>query len=467
MTTTGTQVEISTPSGEVEAKNSVAPFSIWRILRLSTFQIGSAMGDILTAGVWNRLMIHEFGIPAWPVGLLLALKYLIAPISLWVGHRSDSKPLGGWYRTPYIWLGRSLIVLSFPLLGASTVRLEQNSSDPSGWLLAVGCFLLYGIGTLSSGSPYLALVRDSAPKEKQGLAIGIVEMVLIAMFPIAAVGFGRMLETYEPGLFWRLLLFVAAVGGFFWFFAIVGVEKANRKAGVSPEPSRQVALRATLKKIWADPRTRRFFVFLSVATFSAWIQDSILEPYAADIYGMGVSETTRLTAYWGTATVLVLGASFIIWRKRRPEEQKGVTRLGLFIMALGMILVLFSTIAVQSSIFLLSLVVFGSGFGLYSFGGFSLMAVMSPEPNSGAYLGLWTVAVLVSKGLGTLMGGVVRDVSLTLGSTSAQAYGAAFALAARGLLTAVWIIGGLDVLGFARDTGRMKHDTAVVSGIDL
>ena len=39
------------------------------------------------------------------------------------------------------------------------------------------------------------------------------------------------------------------------------------------------------------------------------------------------------------------------------------------------------------------------------------MVVMSPDPNSGAYLGLWTVAILVSKGQ-TCVGGetIIADL---------------------------------------------------------
>ncbi|HSG15884.1 MAG TPA: PucC family protein, partial [Anaerolineae bacterium] len=88
MATTDSQVEISAPAATTELKEASRPFSLGRVVRLSTFQIGSAMADIFTAGVWNRIMISDFGIPAWPVGLLLALRYFLAPISLWVGHRS-------------------------------------------------------------------------------------------------------------------------------------------------------------------------------------------------------------------------------------------------------------------------------------------------------------------------------------------------------------------------------------------
>lgn len=90
------------------------PFSVALTLRLGTFHIGSAMGDILTASVWNRVMISDLGLPAWPVGLLIALRYLLSPLSLWAGHRSDTQPLWGMRRTSYIWLGRGLMVVSLP-----------------------------------------------------------------------------------------------------------------------------------------------------------------------------------------------------------------------------------------------------------------------------------------------------------------------------------------------------------------
>ena len=320
-----------------------------------------------------------------------------------------------------------------------------------GWLTAVITFLMYGLGTLFSGSPYLALVRDSAPREKQGISIGIVETVLIAMFPIVAIGFSRMLTTYDSALFWRLILFVTIVGGFFWFFGIVGVENRNKTVSKSAHLVRQTDLRATFSKIWGDERTRRFFVFLFIATFAAWMQDNILEPFGADVFDMAVEETTRLTSYWGTATILVLLASFYIWRKKRPEEQTTVTSRGLAIMGLGMVLVAASAFAEQERLFLSALIIFGAGFGFYTFGGLSLMAAMSPDPNAGAYLGLWTVAILVSKGLGTFVGGVIRDMVLAFSDGFPLAYGIPCLIAGVGLWTAVVILRSINVPAFVKE----------------
>ena len=77
-------------------------FTIWRGLRLGSFHIGSAMGDILVTSIWNRILITSFGIPATPVSLLIALRYLISPLSLWAGHLTDNKRILGFRRSPII-----------------------------------------------------------------------------------------------------------------------------------------------------------------------------------------------------------------------------------------------------------------------------------------------------------------------------------------------------------------------------
>ena len=440
-------------------------FNIWRIFRLSTFQIGSAMGDIVLAGVWNRIVIADFGLPAWPVGLLIAMRYLITPLSIWAGNRSDNKPLLGMYRSSYIWLGRGLMLIGFLVLGASTVYLENAVALPfadqpgayvAGWGLAFAAFLTYGIGTLLSGSVYLALVRDSAPPERQGLAIGIVETVLIAMFPVAAIGFSRILTDYSQAAFWQFLITVVIIAGLAWFFAIVGVERRNGSRS-KRSPESRLPAREIFDRIWADDRARGFFKFLSVATFAAWMQDNILEPFGAEVFMMNVSLSTRLTSYWGTATIVILIICFIIWRQRLPEQQAGVTRSGLVMMAVGLFIVFGSALMINTSVFYIGLVTFGAGFGFYTFGGLSLMAVMSPDPNAGAYLGLWTVSILVSKGTGTFLGGLLRDVFLATGISDNVTYGLIFLISGIGLVLAASILRSDQILDFAAETGRLRE----------
>ncbi|MEW5989531.1 MAG: PucC family protein, partial [Chloroflexota bacterium] len=155
-------------------------------------------------------------------------------------------------------------------------------------------------------------------------------------------------------------------------------------------------------------------------------------------------------------TVLTLVASAVIWRKRRPEQQSAIARAGLLVMAMGLGILSASAFSSQVHLVRLALIVFGSGFGVYTFGGLNLMAVMTSDREAGAYLGLWTIAVLVSRGIGTSIGGIARDVLLALTHSATFSYGTIFSLEAIGLLCAILLLAGLDVLSFARDTGRLE-----------
>src|SRR5688572_19658127 len=152
----------------VPASLSRPPFSIRRSFKLGTFHIGSSMADLLASAVWNRVLITDLGVAAWPVALLAALRYLLAPLTLWAGYRSDTRPILGSRRVAYIWVGRALMLVSLPLLPISTALLAQDTGSLAGWSVALLSSLVYGIGTLISGAPFLALVHDSAPYERRG-----------------------------------------------------------------------------------------------------------------------------------------------------------------------------------------------------------------------------------------------------------------------------------------------------------
>ncbi|MEJ2747933.1 MAG: BCD family MFS transporter [Anaerolineae bacterium] len=448
-------------------------FNLWRTLRLSSFHIGSAMGDILVTSIWNRIMISNFGIPAAPVSLLIALRYLLFPVSLWAGFLSDTKPLFGLRRTPYIWLGRVMMVVSLPLLGFSLGRLELVQTDFLGWTYATISSLLYGLGLLISGSPFLALVRDSAPPKKQGVAISMVQTALIIFFAVVGIGFSFWMQSYDERIFWQMALTTMIGGGILWYLSVAGVEKrilaSQKDQVISPAASPDLkAFWQTFRKIWDDRRTRGFFMFLSLATAAAWAQDAILEPFGAETFDLPVSQTTRFNAYWQSATVLTLIGGAYLWRKRPPEKQSGVTSGGLIAMFAGMILLATAALLNQVHLLELALLLFGGGFGVYTFGGLSLMAVMSSEKEAGLYLGLWTIAVTVFKGLGVFLGGAMRDLLLlNLALPASLAYGVVFSLEALGLLAAALILAQVNVLSFAEDVGRFVSRTeAQIAGAD-
>jgi BCD family chlorophyll transporter-like MFS transporter len=165
--------------------------------------------------------------------------------------------------------------------------------------------------------------------------------------------------------------------------------------------------------------------------------------------------TTRFNSYCQTATVVPLVIGGILWRKRPPEAQRRITSLGLLVMALGLAVLVMAVTAGQRYLLEVALLIFGGGFGVYTYGGVSLMAVMSPDRHAGVYLGLWTISNLLFKGLGTFLGGALRDVFLLqMGLPPGLSYGIVFLMQALGLTAAALLLSRIDILGFARDTGR-------------
>lgn len=448
-------------------------FSVWRTLKLGLFHVGSAFADVLGSAIWNRLLISNMGIAATPVALLLALRNLVVPLTLWVGHLSDTHPLFGRYRLPYIWIGRGMMLLSMPLLPASTLLIGQNTGSLAGWALALVSFLMYGVGTQISGSPFLALVRESAPRSKQGLAYAIVQTILVAGFAFSPAIYSALAYRFIPNIDpassglrqYNLELFTIATGMgmvialISWFFSVLGEEPRRAKPAPASE-NHQAEFGSVLRAILRDPRARMFFLFLSIGAMSGFAQDAILEPFAADIFGLTPRQTTGLTSYWGTGLLIGLIGAIAITRKWPTVEQVRTTQLGLVLSALPLFGLGVCAFTGNQSLLIPALTLFGLGFGIYTAGGSPLLMVMSLDKRAGAYLGLWSMAQLLSRGVGIFLGGLLRDVMLAVTGSQFVAYGSIFTLEAIGFLTCILLLRAADVRGFAH---RAEHISPVVA----
>ena len=428
-------------------------FSVARSLKLGSFHIGSAMGDLLTSAVWNRVLIVDLGIAAWPVALLSALRYLMAPLSLWAGHRSDTRPLLGSRRIAYIWLGRLLMLLALPLLPASLFLMAAERASPSGWGLAFLSFVLYGAGTLISGPPFLALVHDSTPYERRGQAIGIVQTMLIASFAFVPMLYAALMPTYDQGLFLRLVLVGMGGASLLWLFSIWGGERPRSAA---PREGPPPLLRQSLKEMWSHRSARRYAAFLATAAFFGFMQDAVLEPFGGDVFGLSVGETTRFNAYWGGGVLVGMLATVALTRNRRPEQQVGPTSWGLAAATLPLLALALASLLEALTWVTPVLVLFGLGFGVYTAGGVGLLMAMSSERRAGSYLALWSVIHLVARGAGIAAGGAARDLALGVTGSFHSAYAAVFALEAIGLAAAIVILQRVDVASFAASGARFR-----------
>ncbi|NJN15662.1 MAG: BCD family MFS transporter [Oscillochloris sp.] len=430
-----------------------------RTFKIGSFYIGSAFPDILTSAIWNRVLISDLGIAAWPVALLSALRYLLSPLSIWAGNRSDTTPIAGRRRLPYIWGGRFLMLIAMLLLPVTTLLLAENMLSPLGWFLAFIAFFLYGLGTLGSSSPYLALIRDRTVPSKRGLALAIGQIMLLISMVIAPGIFAVLMKHYDAAGFWRIVLISVGVSLPFWIFSIAGEDPKVAPAvplSAVPDAPRERFI-DLLRELWGDAPARTFFIFLSLGSMAAFAQDAILEPFGADVFGMDVGETTRFNVFWGLGVLIAMITTTVLNRKRTPGQQRGTVRIGLSVAGIGLLLLGLTGAFQFQALLIPVLFLFGTGVGIYSVGVMAMLMAMTTENRAGAYLGLWTVPQLVFRGIGIALGGLLRDIFLQLSGSHVMAYSTIFFLEAVGMAACILLLARIDVERFGQEQPPLRE----------
>ncbi|MDL1899632.1 BCD family MFS transporter [Anaerolineae bacterium CFX9] len=459
--------------------------STGRNLKIGLFHLGSGMADVITTGIWNRIMISDLGFSATPIGLLVALRYFLAPLGVWAGRQSDQRQLGGYRRLVWIWGGRLLMAISIALLGITTASLvEGNPADALHWAVIAISLLMFSLGNAFSGSTFLALIYDRSREEQRGRAVGIVWTFLLLGFTVGGILFGVLLPSSEgaaetaaqTGIGFTsqtvLTLFVVAAGvlALLWFVSLVGEEKRHSRAASKQEEreAQSSSLRADLRLAWSNRQTRFFFWFLSLSMLFAFSQDLILEPFAGDVFGMEARHTTRFAAYWGSMAILGTIVFLFLGRRYKRLTNTVMSTIGVSVLILTFALFALSSFAEIRGLVTPGLITLGIGLGIWNVGALGLMMEMSPFGKAGTFLGFWTLVVTLSRGIGVSGGGIVRDIALGLSGNDNFAYGLAFALGVIGLSISLWALRHVNVAQFRQSYERQPADaqTVFAGGMD-
>ncbi|MBZ0302276.1 MAG: BCD family MFS transporter [Anaerolineae bacterium] len=430
--------------------------TVARNLKIALFHLGSGMADVLATGVWNRIMISDLGFSATPISLLVSLRYFLAPLGIWAGRMSDRHAVGGYRRLFWIWLGRAMMVLSVFAVGLTTTALARGAEATLGvWAALSLGLLLFSLGNALSGSTFLALIYDRAPEHQRGRAVGLVWTFLLLGFTIGGILFGVMLPSSEesssglsftPETLQNLFVMTALILGSLWFFSLLGEERRSPAGAITQAGAEaQTSLRADLRRVWDNPHTRFFLVYLSCSMIFAFAQDAILEPFAGDVFNMDARHTTRFAAYWGSMSIL--GSLLFLGLSRRVKrlDNTMMSYIGVGTLVLTFALFSISSLGAVRELVTPGLILLGLGLGLWNIGTLGLMMDMSPAARAGTFLGFWTMAVTFARGFGVSGGGILRDLLLSLTGSHQFAYGAVFVLEFAGLLVAIWALRRVNV----------------------
>jgi len=452
--------------------------SIGRNLKISLFHLGSGMADVMATGIWNRIMISDLGFSATPIGLLVSLRYFLAPLGVWAGRISDRQAIGGYRRLSWIWTGRLMMVISLLMLGLSTANLARGAeATPFVWIAITLALLLFSLGNALSGSTFLALVYDRSPEHQRGRAVGIVWTFLLLGFTIGGILFGVMLPsserspdhqmTFSPDTLQNLFVASALILGGLWFFSLLGEEQRSRGAALrKSEAEYSTSIRADLKQVWQNRQTRYFFWFLALSMLFAFAQDLILEPFAGDVFKMDAAHTTRFAGYWGS--MAILGTLVFLWLSRRYKRltNTAMSYVGVAFLVLTFVVFSVSALAQIRGLVTIGLILLGFGLGLWNVGTLGLMMDMSPDGRAGTFLGFWTLTVTLARGIGVSGGGIVRDLVLQATGNLPLSYGAVFILEVIGLSISLWMLSRVNVKEFKGESVPADAEKVFAGAMD-
>ena len=430
------------------AKSKNPDLSIGRNLKIAVFHLGSGMADVLTTGVWNRIMVADLGFSATFVGLLTGLRYFLAPIGIIAGRYSDRHTIGGYRRLFWIWLGRAMMAISTLTLGFATAELVRRAGNETAgptptslWIALIFSFLLFSLGGAISGSTFLALIYDRAADQQRGRAVGLVWTFLLLGFTVGGISFSIMLPHEESGgaiafsadSVLTLFIVTAIALSLIWFISLLGEERRAPGYAVSMEEG-ATSLRRDLSLVWRSRPMRFFLFYLTLSMAFAFLQDTVLEPFAGQVFGMEAHITNRFAAYWGSMSILGSFASLFLLRRSPAFNHSNLSQAGLVVLLLGYLVFAASALADIRPLVTPGLILLGIGLGVWNIGTLGLMMDLSPAGSAGAFLGFWTFCVTLARGAGVAGGGIVRDLMLVVTGDHALAYGAVFCLGLGGLL---------------------------------
>jgi BCD family chlorophyll transporter-like MFS transporter len=443
------------------------------MFRLGLFQMGLGILAVLTLGVLNRVMIAELKIPATITAGILAIGLFIAPARVLFGQMSDTKPLFGYHRTGYVWIGAALFTLTLPLSVQVIWQLGSVVQATGGWTwntqtlswtaLAALVMAMYGLASCISSTPFFTLLVDVSDEDNRGQLVGIVWSMMTVGIAVGGItskvmlkrleSINASLEVLRSSISWLfivvpVLVFVLAI------LATLGVEKkysryASRSTMINRED--KITFGHALKILTASRQTGLFFTFLLVMTISLFMQEAVLEPYGGEVFNMPIPQTSLLNTYWGVGMLMSLSATGFLIIPRFGKRK--TTQFGCLAVGFCFLLIILAGFTGNAKLFQATLVLFGFNAGIATTGALSLMLDLTAAETAGTFVGAWGLSQAMARGTATITGGAVLDLGRQLFTTPVLAYGLVFALQAVGMVLAVWFLGRVNVQEF-RDNAK-------------
>ena len=377
-----------------------------RLLRLSLFQFVIGMVTALLVGTLNRVMIVELEVPAWWVALAVGLPMVFAPLRGLIGYRSDTHPsVLGLKRIPYLWIGSLFMFGGLAILPFALLVLGDNQPGQI-WIGRIGAalaFLLIGAGIQITQTAGMALASDLANDEKRPRVVALLYTMLLLGLIVSSAVYGLLLQNFSPLRLIQVIQGSAVVVLVFNLMALWKQEARQQARGQREEGG----FGRHWRELMAEPQMRRFLWATGLGSCAFGMQDIVLEPYGAQVLGLGVGATSGLTAVAALGSLLAFGLSARVMNQRIGAC--GLGGMGAVIGLVAFALVIFSAPLQSVALFKTGVLLVGFGSGLFSVGMLVNAMTYGDGRLSGLALGAWGAVQATSAGVAMALGGLLRD----------------------------------------------------------
>jgi MFS transporter, BCD family, chlorophyll transporter len=427
---------------------------VLKSIQLGLIHAAVAMTLVPINSTLNRVMIKELALSATLVALLASLPYLFSPIQVVIGSFSDRHPIWGWRRTPYIALGLILCVA-----GVITAPYAAYLMGDNFWLglgLGVLTFGAWGMGYNFAAVSYLSLATEISGPKGRSRTISVMFFMMILTIILTSVGLSRLLEPYSDAVLIEAFLLVGLAALLMGVLGLIGLENRRFKnlpsAQTAPVVEERYSFSAVLRTVRGNSQVILFFWYLILMLVAILGQDILLEPFAAEAFGLPVEATTQITSIWGGCFLITLILTGILERK---VLKRNLARGGGLGGITAFLLISASGLLANLPLFYLGVIVLGLATGLSTVSNLSLMLDMTVVGSEGLFMGAWGIANAYSRLVGALMSGALRDLSTRLFDNLLIGYIIVFLLEAFMLLASLVLLSKIDVSAFQRKASAM------------
>lgn len=434
-------------------------------IQFTLSKLGIAWMFALVTVNFNRVTIHELGITAVLIAVMIGLYPFFGPFQPMFRRITDRYPLFGYRRSPYLVIGMVAGSLVFPFL--PTAAREMANGSTLALIAGFVLFFFFGLMIALMANTYLDLIAECTDEKKRAGVFAAAWTGQTAIIVVWAAIFGAIMPDYS---FERMQLLYGITPFVVTALAIASVWKLEKRLGIAEVAAIQNmpasdgtmnSIRSSLLLTRTNPTARAFFAFITLTFLGIFTQDLIQEVWAGEVFGLRVGESAVFQQIFnGTVTVGmaftgIFAAKLFGMTKASDSlpmaKKKRIAYLGGSIAFASFIALAGASLTANMAMAQIVFVALGLGVGIFTFASVTMMSDMTVSGQTQQYLGLWSIAQAIGLGSSFILSGLLKTALIETGMFEPGAgYGAIFVIEGVFMLSCLLMLRGVSVEALRR-----------------